>query len=172
MVPIMKNSISYNVVEDFPSDGVRFIDLTPSIIDSTIRNNLLNNIVNFIKANYKDIDYIICPDARGFLWGMGVATKLDCDLIPVRKTGKLPKECTSNSINYGTEYSITSLDLPIVDLVNKRVFFIDDVYATGGTYRACQQLVDLSGGELIGGAVVYDVGLDDTEIYSISRGDL
>ena len=169
-----KYGILYYACDDFPSEGVRFIDLTPSIINTNCRMNLLSKLVNYIENEVKDVDVIICPDARGFIWGTGVATLMNCSLIPIRKHGKLPVSCIDSSINYGTEYSITSIDLPISDLAGKRVFFIDDVYATGGTYNACKTLVDNVGGNLIGGAVIYDVGLDEdnTEIFSLAKGDL
>ena len=33
-----------------------------------------------------------------------------------------------------------------VDLNNKKCIFIDDVYATGGTYKACKKLVEQNQG--------------------------
>lgn len=168
-----KHGILYRITNDFPEDGVKFIDLTPSLIDTNCRTKLLSRLVNYIENEVENIDIIICPDARGFLWGSGVATLMNCSLLPVRKTGKLPPSSILTSIKYGTEYSVISLDLPFTDLVGKRCFFVDDVYATGGTYRACKQMVNDAGGEMIGCAVIYDVGIDtNEEVFAISRGDL
>jgi len=165
--------ISYRVTEDFPSKGVRFIDLTPSLINTNYRMNILSKMVNHIENDVGDIDAIICPDARGFLWGMGVATLMNCSLVPVRKSGKLPVDCVSSIVKYDTEYSTTSLDLPLSDYEGKRIMFVDDVFATGGTYNACKKLVELAGGTVVGATVVYNVGIsENNEVWSISRGDL
>lgn len=174
--PKTKDCIYYKVAEDFPEEGVRFIDLTPSIVSPNHRTKILSKMVNYIENELEDdIDAIISPDARGFIWGMGVASLMNCSLVPVRKHGKLPKSCIIDSIDYKTEYSTTSLDLPAVNVFNKKLVFVDDVFATGGTYEACKRMVEAQGGEIVKAVVIYDVGITDEykdEVWSISRGDL
>ena len=168
-----KKGILYRVSEDFPEPGVRFIDLTPSLVNTNHRMAILSAMVNHIENEIGDVDMIISPDARGFLWGMGVATLMNCSFIPVRKSGKLPMNCVFTMVRYDTEYSKTSLDLPMANYVGLKCVFVDDVYATGGTYNACKKLVELAGGKLEHCVVVYDVGLNDNEeVWSIPRGDL
>lgn len=168
-----KKGILYRVSEDFPELGVRFIDLTPSLVNTNHRMAILSAMVNHIENEIGDVDMIISPDARGFLWGMGVATLMNCSFIPVRKSGKLPMNCVFTMVKYDTEYSKTSLDLPMANYVGLKCVFVDDVYATGGTYNACKKLVELAGGKLEHCVVVYDVGLNDNkEVWSITRGDL
>ena len=168
-----KKGILYRVSEDFPEPGVRFIDLTPSLVNTSHRMAILSAMVNHIENEIGDVDMIISPDARGFLWGMGVATLMNCSFVPVRKSGKLPMNCVYTMVKYDTEYSQTSLDLPMANYVGLNCVFVDDVYATGGTYNACKKLVELAGGKLEHCVVVYDVGLNDNkEVWSITRGDL
>ena len=168
-----KKGILYRVSEDFPEPGVRFIDLTPSLVNTNHRMAILSAMVNHIENEIGDVDMIISPDARGFLWGMGVATLMNCSSVPVRKSGKLPMNCVFTMVKYDTEYSQTSLDLPMANYVGLKCVFVDDVYATGGTYNACKKLVELAGGKLEHCVVVYDVGLNDNkEVWSITRGDL
>lgn len=168
-----KNGILYRVCHDFPEEGVKFIDLTPSIINTECRMNLLSNLVNHIKNEVGEIDGIISPDARGFIWGMGVATLMNTSFIPVRKAGKLPANCISSGLTYNTEYSTTSVDLPLADFHHKRYVFVDDIYATGGTYNACKTLVEMFGGEIVKALVIYDVGINDnSDVYSIEKGSL
>ena len=168
-----KKGILYRVSEDFPEPGVRFIDLTPSLVNTNHRMAILSAMVNHIENEIGDVDMIISPDARGFLRGMGVATLMNCSFIPVRKSGKLPMNCVFTMVKYDTEYSKTSLDLPMANYVGLKCVFVDDVYATGGTYNACKKLVELAGGKLEHCVVVYDVGLNDNkEVWSITRGDL
>ena len=73
-----KKGILYRVSEDFPEPGVRFIDLTPSLVNTSHRMAILSAMVNYIENEIGDVDMIISPDARGFLWGMGVATLMNC----------------------------------------------------------------------------------------------
>lgn len=168
-----KNGILYRVSEDFPEPGVRFIDLTPSLVNANNRMAILSAMTNQIENEIGDVDIIISPDARGFIWGMGVATLTNCSFVPVRKSGKLPMNCVFTMVRYDTEYSKASLDLPLVNLVGQKCVFVDDVYATGGTYKACKKLVELAGGKLEHCVVVYDVGLNNNEeVWSITRGDL
>jgi adenine phosphoribosyltransferase len=168
-----KNEILYRVADNFPEDGVRFIDLTPSLIRTNYRLNILSKMVNHIENELGDIDAVVSPDARGFIWGAAVATLMNKPFIPVRKTGKLSAECIQGTVSYDTEYSTTSLDLPKLDARGLRVIFVDDVYATGGTYSACKKLIEDAGGTLVGCTVVYDVGIDNNDdVWSLSRGDL
>lgn len=174
-----KYGILYRDEENFPEDGVKFIDLTPTLMHRDHKRYVLSRLVNYIENEITDVDYIVSPDARGFLWGMGVSTIMNKPIIPVRKTGKLPKSCVSKTEEYDTEYSKTSLDLPLgllpdsMEFRNARVVFVDDVYATGGTYEACKKLLESVGANLLGAVVVYDVGLvDNDEVYSLAKGDL
>lgn len=164
-------NIKYYITDDYPCKGVKFIDFTPSLLDYQNIEKIIDELVELVK---EDVDYIVVPDARGFIWGMGVANKLKVGLIPVRKTGKLPKENIQNSINYKTEYSTTSLDLPIVDLNQKKCLFVDDVYATGGTYKAVKEMVEKSGGIVTQAIVLYNVLIENNkEIYYLyDKNDL
>jgi len=163
--------ILYRVEKDFPIDGVNFIDLTPSLIEKDYFKKIANSIKEMILQKNKDIDYIVSPDARGFLWGTYVAALLDRPLIPVRKHGKLPSSCVMTTVEDTTEYSSIKLDIPIVDLKNKRCIFIDDVYATGGTYKACKKLIELNGGTIDDPYVVLNVVLTDDVVNALITSD-
>ena len=52
--------------------------------------------------NGGNIDVIVSLDARGFLLGPIVASRLKAAFVPVRKSGKLPGECVS--AEYEKEY--------------------------------------------------------------------
>lgn len=167
---LKKDDLRYYVVDNFPTIGVRFIDLTPTLMDANSlhmiagRLNLLNHS--------DDIDYIISPEARGFIWGSLIAYKNGLPLIIARKKGKIPKEVAGYGIEYQTEYSVDYLEIHDIDLTGKKVMYVDDVYATGGTYEVCKTLVEQSGGKLVKGLVIYDVGINNNdEIKSLYRGD-
>ena len=81
------------VIEGFPKEGISFKDITTLISDG----EAFREAVNLMKKNLenKNIDYIVGPEARGFVFGSAVAYALNVGFIPVRKPGKLPGETAS-----------------------------------------------------------------------------
>ncbi len=163
--------ILYRVQEDWPIEGVNFVDLTPTLTNGEMFKKAATAIKDMILENSGDIDYIVSPDARGFLWGSYVAALLGKPLIPVRKHGKLPESCVMSSTSDTTEYSSIELDIPIVSLDGKKCVFIDDVYATGGTYKACQKLVEENNGTLDEAYVVLNVLLTNDKVNFLITSD-
>lgn len=155
-VDIIKTRLKYNVYKDWPKQGVDFVDLTPSLLDNDTFQYLIIRLSSMVPDG---IDYIVSPESRGFIWGGAVASELQLPFIPLRKKGKLPH--TGCSYSYNTEYSEDTLEIPTVDLKNKKCFFIDDILATAGTYKAARTLVEAMNGTLVGGAVIYNLGLRD-----------
>ena len=168
----LSKDIKYNLKKDFPKEGVLFVDFMPTFMDMDLMTRLSYNISDVLEA--LNIDYVIAPESRGFILGTLVALRLRANLIPVRKHGKIPEEFVSCSHTYDTEYSTATLDLPKCDLEGKNCIFIDDVYALGGTYNACKFLVESSGGKMLGGACLYDVGINknDEIITYLNRQDI
>ena len=165
--------ILYRVEKDFPLEGVNFIDLTPTLTELDYFKKTALRLKELILNNEKEIDYIISPDARGFIWGAYLAALLDKPFIPIRKHGKLPNSSVMFSTKDTTEYSSIELDIPIVDLKNKKCIFIDDVYATGGTYKACKKLVEQANGVMTNCYVVLNILLVGDKVNSlITNNDL
>jgi adenine phosphoribosyltransferase len=170
----IKDLIIYNEYPNFPMNGVNFIDLTPSLLNTKNRAEIVKQMIQLYFADSdeisKEVDYIISPDARGFIWGSMIASKFELGFIPVRKPGKLPDKAILSSVDYETEYSTTKLCMPVVDLCGKKLLFVDDIYATGGTYKAVKQMVNQNNGILIGGVVLVDVELDkNDEVKSLAK---
>lgn len=163
--------ILYRVQEDWPIEGVNFVDLTPTLTEGENFKKVATVMKDMILGNNEDIDFIVSPDARGFLWGSYVAALLGKPLIPVRKHGKLPESYVMSTTRDTTEYSSIELDIPEVDLNGKRCVFIDDVYATGGTYKACQKLVSENNGVLEGAYVVLNVLLTNDKVNALMTSD-
>lgn len=170
----LKKEIKYNVVQDFPNKGVKFIDFTSTFSSSVIMNEIAEYIGNYLYDNKlgDKIDYIIMPQSRGYIIGSFLSSNMNIDTIPVVKSGKLPDECILSKRMYNTEYSADSLSLPKFDLQGKNCFFVDDVFATGGTYECCKHMIESNGGILIGGMCLYDVEITDEykdEVKSILK---
>ncbi len=158
--------------KNFPIEGVEFIDLVPLTLDIEIFEAIINNFVRKIKDKKYEIDYIVGPEARGFLFGTAVAKELGVGFIPVRKSGKLPPTTVESEFAYNKEYGLDRLTLP--KLVNdtykgKKMYIIDDIYATGNTIRAIKEQIKKLGGETVGtGVIINIVELNhDRDMYSI-----
>lgn len=168
---LKNNDILYRVQENWPIDGVNFIDLSPTLMNGENFKKVACSLVEKIKENCEKVDYIVSPDARGFIWGSYVAALMEKPLITIRKHGKLPDSSVMTSTKDTTEYSNIELDLPIVDLERKVCVFVDDVYATGGTYKACKKLVEENNGFLNEAYVIFNVLLTNDEVSSLMTKD-
>lgn len=134
------------VIDGFPKEGISFKDITTLISDA----EAFKEAVNIMKKNLENrsIDYIVGPEARGFVFGSAVAYALNIGFIPVRKPGKLPGETVS--YEYALEYGTDVLEICKNSLkVGDRVAIVDDLLATGGTINACAKLIESQGAEVV-----------------------
>src|SRR5699024_8686893 len=95
------------IVEDFPTEGVSFKDITPLMQDGPAFQQAIKEMVTF--ARDKDIDIIAGPEARGFIVGCPLSYELGVGFVPVRKDGKLPRDVIKT--DYGLEYGKNILTL-------------------------------------------------------------
>lgn len=166
----LKSDLNLRLEKDFPIKGIEFIDINPLVIQNKTIKEITDKFYDELKD--KNIDYIVSPEARGFLFGSMVAYKLNIGLIPVRKKGKLPPTTVVKTFDYEKEYGKDTLELP--RLVNdsykdKRFYIIDDIYATGNTLKSIKEaLIDL-GGIVVGEGVVLNIVElnDNKELFSL-----
>ena len=154
----LTNELNIKKEMNYPKKGIEFIDITPLIL----QKNTLKEITDLFLDELKDkkIDYIVAPEARGFLFGSIIASKLNIGLVPVRKKDKLPPSTVVKRITYEKEYGKDILELP--QLVNnsykeKNFYIIDDIYATGNTIRAIANALSSLGGKVIGCGVIMNI---------------
>lgn len=123
-------------IPNFPKNGIIFKDVAPLLASPKAFQATID-----LMASYLDeIDVVISPDARGFLFGTAAAYKTAKPFIMVRKPGKLPGQTLSQS--YELEYGHNTLEIQ-ANLIKpgQKVAIIDDVLATGGTIDAMVKLV-------------------------------
>lgn len=132
----IKNAI--RDITDFPKKGIIFRDITTAIKDKDVLKIIIDEL--YEKFKDKKIDYIAGIEARGFIFGMPLAYKLNCGFIPIRKPNKLPAEVISQS--YDLEYGSDKIEIH-KDALKKddRVLIVDDLLATGGTAQAAVKLI-------------------------------
>ncbi|CAB1251433.1 adenine phosphoribosyltransferase [Clostridium sp. MT-14] len=140
----LKNSI--RVIEGFPKKGISFKDVTTLLKDKEAFKYTVDRISSYLKN--KNIDIVVGPEARGFLFGAPVAYAIDAGFVPVRKKGKLP--CDTLKVTYSLEYGNDELEMH-KDAIKpgQRVAIIDDLLATGGTTNSVAKLVEEAGGVIV-----------------------
>ena len=145
------------VIEGFPKEGISFKDITTLVADGEAFKESIDRVVEHLKD--KNVDVILGPEARGFIFGVPVAYALGVGFVPVRKKGKLPAETVS--VDYSLEYGVDVLEIH-KDAIKKgqKVAIVDDLLATGGTVEAVAKLVEKVGAEV----VALDFAIELTEL--------
>lgn len=134
-------------IEDFPEEGIIFRDITPLMANGEAFNYACNQMLEFAKD--RDIDVVVGPESRGFIFGCPVAKDLKVGFVPVRKPDKLPRETISYS--YELEYGKNELHMHKDGIKpGQRVLIVDDLLATGGTIDATIKIVEDLGGIVAG----------------------
>jgi adenine phosphoribosyltransferase len=142
-------------IPDFPKAGILFRDITPLLASPSGLALSIELLANPFRG--KHIDLVVGAESRGFIFGTAVACCLSAGFGLVRKPGKLPHRKVSQS--YDLEYGQDTLEMHADAIVHgQRVLIVDDVLATGGTMKACVDLVKSLGGELAGIAVLIELG--------------
>ena len=136
-------------VPGFPKPGIIFKDVTPVFESPDYLQKVFDVMVEELKENNIQFDKIVCPEARGFLFGptLGLMTKKG--VVMARKPGKLPRpgNCVSYNLEYGTATLVISEDSI---KPGERVLVVDDLLATGGSAKALCELVERSGASVAG----------------------
>jgi adenine phosphoribosyltransferase len=141
-------------VPDFPKPGVLFKDITPLLSDPCGLALAVELMVNPFRKS--KVDLVVGAESRGFIFGTALAQALSCGFIPVRKPGKLP--ATRKSLTYKLEYGSDTLEIHAdAVLPGQRVLMVDDLLATGGTMKACCDLVEGLGAAIIGISVLIEL---------------
>jgi adenine phosphoribosyltransferase len=139
-------------IPDYPQRGVVFKDITPLLADGPA----FSAVIDALAAVYGPVDKVAGIEARGFILAAPVACRLGAGFIPIRKKGKLPG--TTFAQDYDLEYGTATIEV-LTDAFEPtdRVLVIDDVLATGGTARATVDLVQRSGAQVAGLAVLLEL---------------
>ncbi|XP_028391744.1 adenine phosphoribosyltransferase-like [Dendronephthya gigantea] len=151
-------------IPDFPKPGILFRDICPLLKNPVAFEASIDLLTDHIKENYPAVEVIVGLDARGFLFGPGIALKLGIGFVPVRKEGKLPGETIS--IKSEKEYGKDVLEIQKDSIAaGQKVVIVDDLLATGGTLLTSCELVKKQGGSVLGCVVLFEL----TELKGAAR---
>jgi adenine phosphoribosyltransferase len=152
--PIERLKALIRDIPDFPKKGIMFRDITPLLASAPGLGLAVELLANPFRG--KNVDLVIGAESRGFIFGTAVACCLSAGFGLVRKPGKLPYQ--KISMSYDLEYGKDTLEMHADAIVKgQRVLIVDDLLATGGTMKACCDLVKQLGGEIAGAAVLIEL---------------
>jgi adenine phosphoribosyltransferase len=141
-------------IPDWPKPGVVFRDITALLKDPAALQEAMDALVAAVQD--QPIDVVVAAEARGFIFAPAVACRLGAGFVPVRKPDKLPAETVRKTyqLEYGTDTVAIHRD---AIRPGQRVLFLDDLLATGGTAKACCELVEELGGEIVACAFLIEL---------------
>ncbi|MEQ1769816.1 MAG: adenine phosphoribosyltransferase [Devosia sp.] len=141
-------------IPDYPKPGILFRDITTLIEHPQGFRESVERLADMHRA--MGITHVAGIEARGFIFGAGVAIALGVGFIPVRKKGKLPGETIGQ--NYALEYGVDTIEIH-ADVLDSSdtVLLIDDLVATGGTAVAAVQLLRRTGARIEKAGFVIDL---------------
>ncbi|CAM1504468.1 Fc.00g020590.m01.CDS01 [Cosmosporella sp. VM-42] len=142
---------------DFPIPGINFVDIMPLFADPIAHATLVEALeLQIAQAFPAKPDVIVGLDARGFLFGPGLALRLGVPFAAVRKQGKLPGPCAT--AEYVKEYGKDFFQMQ-EDAVSEgqKVLIVDDIIATGGSAKAAADLVHQLKGQVVGFLFILEI---------------
>jgi len=141
-------------IPDYPKKGILFRDITTLIEHPEGFRESIERMASTHRG--LGITHVAGIEARGFIFGAGVAISLGVGFVPIRKSGKLPGETIGQ--NYALEYGVDTIEMH-ADVLNAehRVLLVDDLIATGGTAIAAVSLLRRTGAAVDHASFVIDL---------------
>ena len=152
----MKNFKNYiNSHSDFPQKGIIFRDTLKILQYPKVFNELIFEMGN--TEIIKNADAILAIDARGFIFGSAISSKVSKPMVVARKGRKLPGKLISKE--YELEYGKDKLSIQSNAIASFNSFaIVDDLIATGGTINSVVQILESKKKTITGIVVMVDVG--------------
>lgn len=139
---------------DFPRKGIVFHDISPLLADAAAFAHMVDLLAEKVGPWRPDV--LAGIEARGFFVAGALAQRLGLGMVMVRKKGKLPGPTLARE--YTLEYGAAALELQKDAFApGSRVAVLDDLLATGGTFKAAIALVRDLGAKVCGAACVMEM---------------
>ncbi|WP_443638370.1 phosphoribosyltransferase family protein [Candidatus Njordibacter sp. Uisw_058] len=144
-------------------DKFAWLDPTSIYINGEAYHDLLDDLCAEISA--KDVDVVAGLDAMGFVMAAGIAARIGCGFLPIRKAGKLCVDTDSADMtNYTGRTQAMEMRLPAY-APGTRVLLVDQWVETGGTMHGAIQLVEQQNGIVAGMVAIVMEDNDTTAKY-------
>ena len=129
-------------------DQFAWLDPTSIYINGRAFHDLLDDLC--AELDPKEIDVVAGLDAMGFVLAAGIAARIGCGFLPIRKAGKL---CVDTDKVTFTNYSKRTQEMEMRQpafAAGTRVLLVDQWIETGGTIDGAIRLVERQGGTIAG----------------------
>jgi adenine phosphoribosyltransferase len=140
-------------IQDFPKQGILFRDIQPLLEDSEMLADSVYEMSMLI--NLEQVDYFVGIDSRGFIFASALALQNNKGFKMIRKEGKLPNTLL-HGVKYDLEYGSATIEMKPG---TGKVVIVDDVYATGGTMEAAEELCKNAGYQVVDKLCLLDIGI-------------
>ncbi|HXK26579.1 MAG TPA: adenine phosphoribosyltransferase [Myxococcota bacterium] len=141
-------------IPDHPKPGVMFRDITTLLLDPEGLRGAVDGMLAAFAGVH--VDKVAGIEARGFILGGAVAYRLGAGFVPVRKKGKLPWNTVGQ--DYALEYGTDRVEIHTDAIAaGEQILLVDDLIATGGTANAALELIEQTGGKVVGCAFIVDL---------------
>ena len=141
-------------IPDFPREGILFRDITPLLSNPDAFEYSISKMTGIAKDLKPDV--VLGIESRGFIFAIPISMNLGLPFVPARKKGKLPYQTVS--VSYELEYGGDSLEIHRDAFApGTRVLIVDDLIATGGTVKACAELVGDLNAKVVGVVTLIDL---------------
>lgn len=140
-------------IPDFPKNGILYRDIQPLLEDEFAFSEAILKMGELVKIP----QYWVGIESRGFIFASALSMIYGGGVKLIRKKGKLPDTVEPlHVVEYDLEYGTAAIEMKPGwgDVV-----LVDDVYATGGTMLASEQLATMSGYQVIDSLCLMDIGL-------------
>lgn len=148
-------------VPNFPVEGILYRDIQPLLANTDAFTHAC------MQMSWYDPfpDYWVGIESRGFLFAAGIAAMRQGGIKLIRKPGKLPDKNVF-TLDYQYEYASGTLEMAPG---SGSIVLVDDVFATGGTMEAAEELANTCGYDVIGKVCLMDIGLVKTDVKSVIK---
>jgi len=142
-------------VLDFPIEGILYRDIQPLLEDSEVFYDAIYDMGQLV--DMENVDYFVGIESRGFIFAAALAAIHLKGFKMIRKSGKLPD---GNNTLVATEYDLEyGTDRIEMKPGQGKVVIVDDVFATGGTMAAAENLCKFGGYEILDKLCLMDIGI-------------
>ena len=143
-------------VVDFPKEGIIYKDIQPLLENPQAFKTAIVNMKQL--TNFVNVDYWVGIESRGFIFASALANHSYGGFKMIRKEGKLPDR---NHVLHGREYDLEYGSARIeMKPGSGNVILVDDVYATGGTMTAAEELCKSAGYNVVDKVCLVDIGIN------------
>ena len=153
-------------IQDFPKEGILYRDIQPLLENHTVFMDAVEDMGRLV--DYGHVKYWVGIESRGFIFASALSMMYGGGVKLIRKSGKLPNE-NLKRVNYSLEYGIDTIEMKSG---SGSVVLVDDIYATGGTMKASEELSKICGYDIIDKLCLLDIGIvEDHDIKCLIKYD-